>query len=63
MRGRWAAIAERIATWQGLPRLGERVQELLAICISDQCPDICPGRERSACLGLERIEIVVEQRR
>ena len=54
---------QRIAAWQGLPRLGERVQELLAICISDQCPGISPGRERAARLSLERIEIVVEQRR
>ena len=53
----------RIAAWQGLPRLGESVQELLAICIGDQYPGISPGRERAARLSLERIEIVVEQRR
>ena len=54
---------ERIAAWQGLPRLGESVHELLAIYIRDQYPGISPGRERAARLSLERIEIVVEQRR
>ena len=54
---------QRIAAWQGLPRLGESVHELLAICISDQYPGISPGRERAARLSLKRIEIVVEQRR
>jgi hypothetical protein len=45
------------------PRLGERVQELLAICIRDQCPHTSSGRESAARLRLKRIEIFVEQRR
>jgi hypothetical protein len=52
----------RIAVWQEQPRLGESVHELLAIYIRDHYAGIRPGRERAACLSLERVKIVIKQR-
>ena len=60
---RWAAIAIGLRRGRACPGWANGVQELLAICISDQYPGPYPGRERAARLGLERVKIVVEQRR
>jgi hypothetical protein len=51
----------RIPAWQGDSRLGPGVDELLAVLIGDQHPRPSPCRERAARLGLERVEIIVEQ--
>jgi hypothetical protein len=50
----------RVAAWQVLPRLGERVEDLLAICVRDHHPTV---QECPAYLRLNRFEIVAEQYR
>ena len=53
----------RIEGWQGLARLGQSVDELLAIHIGNQNPGTSPLREFTACLSLESVEVVIKQRR
>ena len=54
---------KRIAAWQGLARLDQGVQELLAIHIGDQHPCTSPCGEITSCLGFEDLEVVIKQRR
>ena len=59
----WASIASGLRRGRGCARLGQSVHELLAIHIGDQYPGTLPCREFTACLSLERVEVVIKQRR